>query len=228
MRGRSALAWRCIGFLGLLILVYELWFASRIMIFNWVEPKNTSFMRSYREQTNNAPSYLWVDYKKISSQVKRAVIASEDTKFLHHRGFDWTSLRHAASQNVKEGKIVSGGSTITQQLAKNLFLSPSRSIWRKVQESIITIMLETILSKKRILEIYLNVIEWGRGIYGIEAAAKHYFNQNASNLSELQAAQLATYIPSPRRYDLIGDTEQSLKKLKVIRGRMSDVNIPHD
>ena len=185
-------------------------------------------MRSYREQTNNAPSYLWVDYKKISSQVKRAVIASEDTKFLHHRGFDWTSLRYAASQNVKEGKIVSGGSTITQQLAKNLFLSPSRSIWRKVQESIITIMLETILSKKRILEIYLNVIEWGRGIYGIEAAAKHYFNQNASNLSEFQAAQLATYIPAPRRYDLIGDTEQSLKKIKVIRGRMSDVNIPHD
>ena len=159
MRGRSALAWRCIGFFGLLILVYEMWFASRIMIFNWVEPKNTSFMRSYREQTNNVPSYIWVDYKKISSQVKRAVIASEDTKFLHHQGFDWTSLRHAASQNVKEGKIVSVGSTITQQLAKNLFLSPSRSVWRKVQESIITIMLETILSKKRILEIYLNVIE---------------------------------------------------------------------
>ncbi len=228
MRSRSALAWRCIGFLGLLILVYELSFAGRIMIFSWVEPKNSSFMRAYREQTNTVPSYLWVDYKDISSQVKRAVIASEDTKFLHHRGFDWTSLRYAAAQNVKEGKIVSGGSTITQQLAKNLFLSPSRSVWRKVQESMITIMLETILSKKRILEIYLNVIEWGRGIYGVEAAAKHYFNQNADNLSEFQAAQLATYIPAPRRFDLGGDTERSLKKLKIIRGRMANVNIPHD
>ncbi len=223
-RWTSKLVWLVI----LLFLTYELWFAGRVLILRWVEPTSTSFMRAYKKENNKGFSYQWVNYEHISSHVKSAVVASEDAKFVDHHGFDWGSLRHAASKNVREGKIVSGGSTITQQLAKNLFLTPSRSIWRKTQESIVTLMLETALSKQRILEVYLNVIEWGRGVYGIEAAARHYFNLSAERISEVQAAKLASYIPAPRRYDIIGDTEGSLRKVKIIRGRMSQVKIPNE
>ena len=223
-RWTSKLAWLVI----LLFLVYELWFAGRVLILRWVEPTSTSFMSAYKKENNKGLRYEWVNYERISSHVKSAVVASEDAKFVDHHGFDWESIRHAASKNAKEGKIVSGGSTITQQLAKNLFLSPSRSVWRKAQEAIVTLMLEATLSKQRILEIYLNVIEWGRGVYGIEAAARHYFNRSAETLSEVQAAKLASYIPAPRRFDIIGDTEGSLRKVKIIRGRMSQVKIPNE
>ncbi len=228
MRRQRRWASKFIWLVILLFLAYELWFAGRVLILRWVEPTSTSFMRAYKNENNKGLSYQWIHYERISSHVKSAVIASEDTRFVDHHGFDWGSLRRAASKNVKEGKIVSGGSTITQQLAKNLFLSPSRSVWRKTQESIVTLMLEAALSKQRILEIYLNVIEWGRGVYGIEAAARHYFNRSAEGISELQAAKLASYIPAPRRYDIIGDTEGSLRKVKIIRGRMSQIKIPNE
>ncbi|MDA1331597.1 MAG: monofunctional biosynthetic peptidoglycan transglycosylase [Proteobacteria bacterium] len=212
----------------LLFLGYELWFVGRVLILKWVEPTSTSFMRAYNKENNEASNYRWVNYDRISSHVKSAVVAAEDEKFVDHYGFDWVSIRKAAAKNAKKGKIVAGGSTITQQLAKNLFLSPSRSIWRKAQESIVTVMLEAILSKQRILEIYLNVIEWGRGVYGIEAAARHYFNRGAEGVSKVQAAKLASYIPAPKRYDIIGDTERSLRKAGIIRGRMSKVKIPNE
>ncbi len=228
MKRRVRWVWKFFGFLVSLFLIYELWFAGRILTLRWIEPASSSFMSAYAEETNKVPKYIWVEYKDISLQVKKAVIASEDAKFLSHSGFDWTALRYAASQNLKQGRTVSGGSTITQQLAKNLFLSPSRSIWRKGQEAILTVMLEVVLSKKRIFEIYLNVIEWGRGVYGIEAAADHYFNQKADDLSEYQAVKLASYIPAPRKHYLIGDTEPSLRKARIIRGRMNHSIIPNE
>lgn len=227
MKRHLSWAWRLSGLVILVLIAFELWFAGRILTLRWIEPARTSFMSTYVKETNKVPRYVWVDYEDISLQVKRAVLASEDAKFTTHGGFDWDSLRHAASQNVKHGRIVSGGSTITQQLAKNLFLSPTRSIWRKAQESIVAVMLEIMLPKQRIFEIYLNVIEWGRGIYGIEAAANHYFNQRAKDLTEYQAAILASYIPAPRRHHVIGDTEQSLRKVKVIRGRMMQIKLPN-
>ena len=227
-RRHASWVWRFSVLVTLVLIAFELWFAGRILILRWIEPASTSFMSAYVKETNEMPRHVWVEYEDISIQVKRAVLASEDAKFAIHSGFDWESLRHAASQNMKHGRTVAGGSTITQQLAKNLFLSPSRSIWRKGQESIIAVMLEIILPKQRIFEIYLNVIEWGRGIYGIEAAANHYFNQKASDLNEYQAAKLASYIPAPRKYHVVGDTEWSLRKVKVIRGRMMQINLPHE
>ena len=152
MKRRVRWVWKFFGFLVSLCLIYELWFAGRILTLRWIEPASSSFMSAYAEETNKVPKYIWVEYKDISLQVKKAVIASEDAKFLSHSGFDWTALRYAASQNLKQGRTVSGGSTITQQLAKNLFLSPSRSIWRKGQEAILTVMLEVVLSKKGFLK----------------------------------------------------------------------------
>ncbi|MFL2667527.1 MAG: monofunctional biosynthetic peptidoglycan transglycosylase [Burkholderiales bacterium] len=226
MKWRARWAWRFIGFVISTFLIYEIWFAGRILILRWVDPKNTSFMIAYAEESNNVPKHIWVDYENISPQVKKAVLASEDARFIHHGGFDWTALRHAASRNVRQGKIISGGSTITQQLAKNLFLSPSRSIWRKGQEAILALMLEVSLSKQRIFEVYLNIIEWGQGVYGIEAAANHYFNRTASDLSGHQAAKLASYIPAPRKHFIVGDTDRSLRKAKIIRGRMTQIKVP--
>jgi len=127
--------------------------------------------------------HRWVPYDKISNNLKRAVIASEDAKFLQHKGFDWEGIRIAIEKNLKKGKFVAGGSTISQQLAKNLFLSSDRTIFRKLEEVVITLMLESMLSKRRIYEIYLNVIEWGNGVFGAEAAARHYYNKGVYSLS---------------------------------------------
>src|SRR5262249_33280228 len=143
----------------------------------------------------------WVPYERISSNLKRALIAAEDAKFADHRGFDWDGIQRAIERNQQKGRIVRGGSTITQQLAKNLFLTPERSYWRKAEEMVITVMLEAMLSKRRILELYLNVIEWGHGVFGAEAAAQHYFGISAAQLSAEQAARLAAMTPSPRLFE---------------------------
>ena len=119
--------------------------------------------------------YRWVPYARISTQLKRAMIAAEDARFTEHGGFDWDGIRNAIEKNRKAGEIVGGGSTITQQLAKNLFLSPARSYWRKAEEAVVTVLLEAMLPKQRIFELYLNVIEWGNGVFGAEAAAQRYF-----------------------------------------------------
>ena len=126
---------------------------------------------------------------------------AEDAKFTEHDGFDWEGIQRAMDKNQRRGRIVSGGSTITQQLAKNLFLSGERSAWRKAQEAAITAMLEAVMSKRRIFEIYLNVAEWGENVFGAEAAAQHYFGVKAADLSEDQAAHLAAMLPRPRYYD---------------------------
>jgi monofunctional biosynthetic peptidoglycan transglycosylase len=170
--------------------------------------------------------HKWVDYAKISTHLKRAVIASEDAKFKHHEGFDWEGIEKALDKNIKKGKIVGGGSTISQQLAKNLFLSSGRTPWRKAEEAVITLMLEKMLTKRRILEIYLNMIEWGNGVFGAEAAAKHYFKTTAKGLGITQAAKLAAMIPNPLFYDVHRNTRYLNRRIATIKARMRLVEVP--
>ena len=170
--------------------------------------------------------YKWVNYAQISNNLKRAVIASEDAKFNDHDGFDWEGIEKAYEKNLKKGKIVAGGSTISQQLAKNLFLSSRRTPWRKGEEAIITVMLEKMLTKQRILEIYLNVIEWGNGIFGAEAAARHYFKTSAAGLSSPQAAKLAAMVPNPRFYDDHRNTRYLNRRVSRIQAGMRVVELP--
>ncbi len=170
--------------------------------------------------------HQWVPYAKISNNLKRALIASEDAKFVDHEGFDWDGIQKAYEKNMKKGKIVAGGSTISQQLAKNLFLSTKRTPWRKGEEVLITVMLEAVMDKRRIFEIYLNVIEWGNGVFGAEAAAQHYYRTNAATLGAEQAARLAAMVPNPRYYDAHREAQGLLRKTGIILGRMNDSEIP--
>lgn len=197
-----------------------------MLVLRWVEPSSTAFMRAFSEESGEIANYDWTDYSRISENVKRAVIAAEDTRFMDHAGFDWHAIKNAASRNVREGRISAGGSTITQQLAKNLFFSGDKTFVRKLNESVVAVMLECFLSKKRIFELYLNVIEWGQGIYGVNQAARHYFDLPPSRLNPEQAARLASYIPAPRVFYFRGDTVKSLGKTNDIRGRMSQSRFP--
>ena len=165
-------------------------------------------------------------YSRISVHLKRALVASEDAKFLDHEGFDWEALQKAYEKNLKKGRIVAGGSTISQQLAKNLFLSSKRTPWRKAQEAVITVMLEVVMSKRRIFEIYLNVIEWGNGVFGAEAAARHYYKTSAANLGPAQAARLAAMVPNPRFYDTHRGSAWLERKTGIILDRMGASEIP--
>jgi len=188
------------------LAIYEFWFFAQILY--WVEnnPATTQVMDARLEalQQKKARAVLdrtWVAYERISIHLKRAVIIAEDAKFLDHEGFDWEGIQRAMDKNQRVGKFVAGGSTITQQLAKNLLLSGERSLLRKGQEAIFTAMLEATMNKRRIFEIYLNVAEWGENIFGAEAAARHYFGVSAVALEPEQAARLAAMLPRPRYYD---------------------------
>lgn len=190
----------------LLLLLTQLWYFGHILFWKWFNPGMTSFMSIRLEEARakdpRARIYQqWVPYEQISANLKRAVIAAEDDKFVDHEGFDWEAMQKALEKNQRRGRPVAGGSTISQQLAKNLFLSPSKTPWRKAQEAVITLMLESAWDKRRILEIYLNVVEWGDGIFGCEAAAQRYYRVPASRLSRYQAARLAVMLPNPRRYE---------------------------
>ena len=178
------------------------------------------------ESSDAVLKHKWVNYSAISPQLKRAVIAAEDSAFLYHDGFDWEGIQNAWEKNIKKGKIVAGGSTISQQLAKNLFLSGQRTPWRKIQEAVITVMLENTMSKRRILEIYLNMIEWGNGVFGAEAAAQHYYQRPARSLSAMQAARLAAMIPNPRFYDKNRQARAISIKSRIIMRRMPLVSVP--
>jgi monofunctional biosynthetic peptidoglycan transglycosylase len=167
-----------------------------------------------------------VPYARISQNLKRAIIASEDANFSEHDGVDWDALEKAFERNDKRGKVTHGGSTITQQLAKNLFLSGSRSYLRKGQELIITYMLEALMDKQRIFEIYLNVVEFGRGIYGAEAAARYYYRIPASKLGAAQAAKLAVMLPNPRYYDAHRNTKYLNRRTAIILNRMGSAELP--
>ncbi len=190
----------------LLLLAYQVWIFAWVLWWKYNPPHETHFMEirldELQEKNPQAKlQYQWVPYERISMSLKRAVVASEDDKFMDHYGFDWSGIEYALKKNQRKGKKVAGGSTITQQLAKNLFLSPSRSYARKLQEAVITVMLESLWSKHRILEVYLNVVEWGNGVFGAEAGARRQFGQSAAYLSDSQAAHLAVMLPSPRRFE---------------------------
>ena len=188
------------------LLLWQGWFLAHIVRWTWNAPTETSFMHirlveKRLSQPDATLSYQWVDYAQISSHLKRAVVAAEDDGFVDHEGFDWDGIEKALEKNQRKGKVVAGGSTITQQLAKNLFLSPSKSVIRKAQEAVITVMIESLWSKRRILEVYLNIVEWGEGTFGAEAAAKRHFGIHANQLSAAQASKLAVLLPNPRKYE---------------------------
>ena len=178
------------------------------------------------QESQSGASTQWVPYEQISDNLKRALIAAEDASFVDHEGFDWEGIQKAYEKNLRKGKIVAGGSTISQQLAKNLFLSTKRTPWRKMEEAVITLMLEAVMDKRRIFEIYLNVIEWGNGVFGAEAAARHYFQVSAAELYRGQAARLAAMVPNPRFYDRHREAPGLLRKTDIIMARMPDAGIP--
>ena len=204
-----------------------------LQIWWWVghDPGMTSFMReqlsALQAKNGNATlQHAWVPYERISNNLKRAIIVSEDSNFSEHEGVDWDALQKAYEKNNKKHKVVAGGSTITQQLAKNLFLSGSRSYLRKGQELIITYMLEELMDKERIFEIYLNVVEFGSGIFGAEAAARHYYGIAAAGLSAGQAARLAVMLPNPRFFDKHRDSGYLARRSGVILQRMGGAELP--
>jgi len=228
--GRRWIKWLFLGPL-LIFLLVQLYFFLMICWWVKVNPSTTNMMSDQlavlRQKDPRAVlQQQWVPYKQISSNLKRAVIASEDANFSDHDGVDWEALQKAYEKNNKKHKVVGGGSTITQQLAKNLFLSGSRSYVRKGQEMIIAFMLETVMSKERILEIYLNVVEFGRGIFGAEAAARHYYRTSAANLAPAQAARLAVMLPNPRYYDRNRDTNYLARRTNAIVNRMNSAELP--
>ncbi len=213
------------------LLMYQLWMFGCVVWWIWFNPSTSAFMEDRLEilQARDPGAELkhrWVPYERISVHLKRAVVASEDAKFVEHEGFDWEALQKAYEKNQKKGKVVAGGSTISQQLAKNLFLSSKRTPWRKAQEAVITLMLEAVMSKRRILEIYLNVIEWGDGVFGAEAAARHYYRVGAEALGPAQAAKLAAMVPNPRFYDRHRSTPWLEHKTGIILQRMPASQLP--
>lgn len=184
-------------------------------------PKKTSFME-YREKECAEKgrkikiSQIWMPLSRISPYLIKAVLIAEDDKFYRHEGFDYEALQKAVEKDIKAKKFKFGGSTISQQLAKNLYLSPSKNPLRKINEAVITWRMEKALSKKRILEIYLNVVEWGEGIFGVEAATRHYFGKPASELKPEEAARLAAVLPNPRKYNPTGDQRYVVNRSNLI------------
>jgi monofunctional glycosyltransferase len=247
---------RLIFFFILSLVCLQLYFGLRIVAMNWIDLESTSFQRAeagrlllYRFPRDW--KQIWVPYSQISSQLQRAVIASEDAGFIEHSGVQWDAVEKAWEKNLKAQdraqrsqdqpqkrqrlppqrissmtpKIV-GGSTITQQLAKNIFLSAERNLFRKSQELIITMLLENLLSKQRILELYLNNVEWGEGIFGAQAAAQHYFRIDAAKLAPLQAARLAVLLPAPKRFEKRPRSAYLLSRAVVVAARMPAVELP--
>ena len=212
-------------------VAYQLWLVAHV--YWWIDhnPESSAFMETQLQvlQSKDPEAELkhrWIAYNQISPNLKKALITSEDAKFLDHEGFDWEGIQTAWEKNLKKGKIVAGGSTISQQLAKNLFLSGRKTPWRKLEEAAITIMMEKMMSKRRIFEIYLNVIEWGNGVFGAEAAARHYYRKSARNLSAGESAKLAAMVPNPRYFDKHRSDRRLLRKARIIQRRMYYADYP--
>jgi len=234
----------------------ELFFIGRIALMAVVDPQSTTFERSEawllatEGRSNNGREWQqrWVPYGQISDHLKRAVIASEDADFVHHNGVEWDAIERARARNEKAQALAErlaaraarrgkeapaastarlrGGSTITQQLAKNLLLSGERTLVRKGQELMLAITLELLLSKQRILEIYLNNVEWGEGVFGAEAAAQHYFHKSAARLSAYEAARLAVMLPSPKYYERRPASSYITGRASTIAARMPSAELP--
>ncbi|MFT4191481.1 MAG: monofunctional biosynthetic peptidoglycan transglycosylase [Comamonas sp.] len=223
-------------------LALQLFFLGRIALMAVIDPQSTAFQRSEfvrlaRVEGEFAWHQQWLDDSQLSDNLKRAVIASEDDGFFEHNGVEWDAIERAWARNQqaeqqalerrsqRPPRIV-GGSTITQQLAKNLLLSSERTLVRKGQELVLTFMLETLLDKRRILEIYLNNVEWGAGVFGAEAAARHYYGKSASQLTAYEAARLAVMLPNPRRFEKMPNSRYVAGRASTIAARMRSVTLP--
>lgn len=236
---RSAL--RLLGLLLLCAFALQLVFVARVALMTVVDPQSTAFQRSEAwrllvEKHQIAWAQEWRGRAELGKQLPRAVIASEDAGFTEHRGVEWDAVQKAWGRNQKAEargernpkrlpKVV-GGSTITQQLAKNLLLSGERTVLRKAQELVLTLTLEALLSKQRILEIYLNNVEWGEGLFGAQAAARYYFRTDAARLSAEQAARLAVMLPAPKRFEKNPGSGYVIGRAGTIAARMNDVELP--
>ena len=259
---RPALRW--FSLVALAMLLFQLFFVARIAAMLVIDPQSTAFERSEAWRVTTEKGTLrwrqqWTPYEKISDNLKRAVIASEDDGFVNHDGVDWNALEKAWQKNakaeeqaakaqaraapktpakpsakpvaaapakpVKAPKVV-GGSTITQQLSKNLFLSGERTLLRKGQEFVLTLLLELVLDKQRILEIYLNSVEWGEGVFGAEAAAQHYYRKPSAQLSAYEAARLAVMLPRPKYFEKLPNSSYVAGRAEVIVGRLSSAELP--
>jgi monofunctional biosynthetic peptidoglycan transglycosylase len=238
---------RWIALVLLAFIALQLFFLGRIALMTIVDPESTTFQRSEAwriatERDRLRWTQRWVPYEKISDNLKRAVIAAEDGSFVNHDGVDWDALEKAWEKNAKAEELAArraqlapsrarppkiiGGSTITQQLAKNLLLSGERNLLRKGQELVLTLVLEHTLSKQRILEIYLNNVEWGEGVFGAEAAAQHYFRKSASRLTAYEAARLAVMLPQPKRFEKLPGSSYLAGRTSTIVARMREAELP--
>jgi monofunctional biosynthetic peptidoglycan transglycosylase len=236
--------WLALALLAVLLL--QIFFAGRIALMAAIDPQSTTFQRSELWRLTTAPGALrwrqqWRNYGQISERLKRAVIASEDDDFVNHEGVEWEAMEKAWQRNAKAEQAaaertaqnkparavaIRGGSTITQQLAKNLLLSGERNLPRKAQELILTYMLERLLDKRRILELYLNHVEWGQGIFGAEAAAQHYFGKSAAQLNAWESARLAVMLPRPRYFEKLPRSDYLSHRASVIVKRMAATDLP--
>jgi monofunctional biosynthetic peptidoglycan transglycosylase len=234
-RPRGARLLRALAWLLLLavtaLLAVQVWYFGRVLWWNYVDPGTTRFMRQELSRLRETDprrelQHRWVPYERISVHLKRAVIAAEDANFTDHDGVDWDAIERAYEDNRKRGRVVRGGSTITMQLAKNLFLSGERSYLRKGQEVIISYMIETVMGKRRILELYLNVAEWGIGVFGAEAGARHYHGVSASQLDPSQAARMAAMLPRPRYHDANRDSAALDRRAAIVGRWMGSVDPP--
>ncbi len=245
MRGTRIVgtAWRWLVLMVVALVLLQLFFVGRIAMMQVLTPQSTAFERSeaWRVVVGQGSAnwhQQWVSYANISDHLKRAVIACEDDGFVNHDGVDWNAIEKAWQKNTRATQQASrpthpakppkvyGGSTITQQLAKNLFLSGERTLLRKGQELFLTMLLEALLDKPRILEIYLNHVEWGEGVFGAEAAARHYFGKPAAQLSAYEAARLAVMLPRPKYFEKLPHSSYVAGRASVIVGRMARSELP--
>lgn len=210
-----------------LVLLVQLWIFASLAWWRTHPVETTMMMRiDYWSDTSKPIKQQWRDYDQISDYMKHAVVAAEDGKFLQHHGFDWAGMQFALERNKDKGKVVAGGSTISQQLAKNLFLYNKRSFLRKGQEAVATWMMERMWSKERILEVYLNSVEFGDNIYGVEAATQYYFGKSSRSLSREQAAFLAAILPNPKYYQDHRSDRKLLYRKRMIQKYMRYSHIP--
>jgi monofunctional glycosyltransferase len=236
MKSRTAgrlgrfVGWLALALAGIFLAV-QLSYLVRVWWWRDHNPQATAFMEASLERLRAKKpdaklKHAWVPYDRISPALKRAIVAAEDARFAEHEGFDWEAIEKALEKNRQKGKVVAGASTISQQLAKNLFLSADRTPWRKGQEALITVMIEQLMDKRRILEIYLNVIEWGEGVFGAEAAARHYYGTSAAGIGPEPAARMAAMVPNPRFYDRNRNTRWLERKTQMILARMPAAEVP--
>ncbi|MEA3123372.1 MAG: monofunctional glycosyltransferase [Caballeronia sp.] len=213
------------------VIATQIYFFAMVGIYTFVNPSSTAFMRSdawrlAQDRPDLSIQRTWIPYDQISRNLKRAIIASEDANFVNNNGYETDAILQAWEKNKARGKIVAGGSTISQQLARNLFLSREKSYVRKAQELVITSMLELCMDKERIFEIYLNSVEWGNGVYGAEAAAHYYYKTSASKLTAWQSARLAVMLPRPKYFDEHRGSAYLSQRAGVIARRMGAAELP--